>query len=66
MKKTVILLSLVASGILVKAQTNPAISSWLQNTNGTKGRHYVNGNFTPINDNDSVNVQTVLYSATWA
>ena len=47
------------------AQNNPAISSWLQNTSGIKGRHYVSGNSTPIQDNDSVNVQTVLYSSNW-
>ncbi len=45
-----------------EAQTNPAITSWLRNTTGIKGRHYVSGNSTPINDNDSANVQTVLYS----
>ncbi len=66
MKKMAIVKALLASAILLQAQTNPAITSWLQNTNGAKGRHYVNGNFTPINDNDSVNVQTVLYSATWS
>ncbi len=46
------------------AQT-PELSSWLINTNGAKGRHYVNGNSTPIQDNDSVNVQRVQYSTNW-
>ncbi|CAN5533691.1 hypothetical protein BH11BAC2_BH11BAC2_16520 [soil metagenome] len=44
------------------AQTNPVITSWLQNTTGILGRHYVSGNSTPINDVDSANVQSVLYS----
>lgn len=43
----------------------PALSAWLQNTTGTLSRHYVNGNSIPIQDNDSVNVQTVLYSNNW-
>ena len=50
---------------LGNAQTNPAISSWLRNTNGTTGRHYVSGNSTPINDAALVNVQTVQYSGSW-
>ena len=45
------------------AQTNPAITSWLQN-NSIFGRHYVNGNSTPIQDNALANVQAVKYSAT--
>jgi hypothetical protein len=43
----------------------PALSAWLQNTTGTLSLHYVNGNSIPIQDNDSVNVQTVLYSNNW-
>ncbi len=50
---------------LGNAQTNPAISSWLRNTTGTTGRHYVSGNSTPINDAALVNVQTVQYSGSW-
>lgn len=50
---------------LSNAQTNPAISSWLRNTNGTTGRHYVSGNSTAINDADLVNVQAVQYSGSW-
>jgi hypothetical protein len=46
------------------AQT-PELSAWLINTNGALGRHYVNGNSTPIQDNDSVNVQRVQYSNNW-
>lgn len=58
-----VLCSLVLSAI---AQTNPAITSWIITKDGTKGRHYVKGNSTPVQDNDSVNVQTVLYSANYA
>ena len=47
------------------AQTNPAITKWLQNTT-IKGRHYVAGNSTPIQDNFLANVQSVKYSATAA
>jgi len=47
------------------AQVSPALSSWLRNTSGTTGRHYVQGNSTPINDNDLVNVQSVQYSNNW-
>jgi len=46
-------------------QTNPAITNWLINTTGLTGRHYVNGNPTPIVDAVSANVQTVQYSASW-
>ena len=47
------------------AQTNPAVTKWLQNTT-IKGRHYVAGNSTPIQDNFLANVQSVKYSATAA
>ncbi len=66
-KFTYVLLLLASiAGESLNAQANPAITSWLQNTTGIKGRHYVSGNSTAINDNDSANVQTVLYSAGWA
>ena len=45
------------------SQTNPIITSWLRNTTGITGRHYVGGNSTPINDNTLANVQKVEYSA---
>jgi hypothetical protein len=47
------------------AQTNPAITSWLRNTTGILGRHYVSGNSTPITDNVLANVQSVKYSSSW-
>ena len=46
--------------------TNPAITSFLQNTTGIRGRHYVSGNPTPIQDTAHANVQRVRYSATAA
>ncbi len=48
------------------AQTNPAITAWLQNTTGIMGSHYISGNPTVINDAVEANVQTVQYSANWA
>lgn len=64
MKKIVISAALLLSA-WSNAQVSPAISSWLRNTTGTTGRHYVQGNSTPINDADLVNVQSVQYSNNW-
>lgn len=61
MKKICIILLL--TGFNAMAQINPAITSWLRNTTGITGRHYVSGNSTPISDATSANVQTVQYSA---
>lgn len=66
MKKGILcsfLLSLVCN---LYAQTNPAITSWLINTAGLKGRHYVNGNSIPVQDNVLANVQSVQYSTDWS
>jgi hypothetical protein len=65
MKTQKLLLALLLAGGL-QAQTNPAITSWLINTDGTTGRHYVQGNSTPIVDATLANVQMVQYSANWA
>jgi len=62
MKKILITSAFTTLSALVFAQTNPAISSWLQNTT-VKGRHYVSGNSTPIADTYTANVQSVKYSA---
>ena len=43
------------------AQTNPAITSWLQNTT-TTGSYYMSGNSTTISNNILVNCQLVEYS----
>lgn len=65
MKKILATSVLVGSVFMLTAQTNPAITSWLQNTT-IKGRHYVSGNSTPINDASlTANVQTVQYSANY-
>lgn len=45
------------------AQMNPAITNWMINTTGIKGRHYIKNNSTPIQDTASANVQLVQYSA---
>ena len=65
MKKILSALLLLAA-FHANAQTNPAITKWLQNTTGIQGRHYVNGNSTPITDPVQANVQSVKYSANWS
>lgn len=57
------ILALLAS--MLFAQTNPAITSWLQNTTKT-GTYYMSGNSTAISNGILVNCQKVDYSATWA
>lgn len=64
MKKKFLIIASVFGISNLFAQTNPAITSWLQNTTGITGRHYVSGNSTPITDAVEANVQTVQYSAT--
>jgi len=61
MKKSVLTAILAISQIAAFGQTNPAITSWLQNTIIT-GRHYVAGNSTVIVDNNLANVQKVQFS----
>ena len=65
MIKTTVHLSvfLLFGALSLSAQTNPAITKWLQNTT-IKGRHYVAGNSTPIQDAFLANVQSVKYSST--
>jgi hypothetical protein len=53
------------TGAISFAQTNPAITGWLQNTTGITGRHYVAGNSTPIIDAVQANVQSVKYDANY-
>ncbi|MFM7155449.1 MAG: hypothetical protein ACKOZV_15115, partial [Bacteroidota bacterium] len=65
MKKQILVPPLLLLVFQISAQTNPAITSWLLNTTGLKGRHYVQGNPTPIQDNTPANVQTVQYSDNW-
>jgi len=58
-------LSLIALSSFSYSQTNPAITSWLRNTTGITGRHYVSGNSTPISDATLANVQKVEYSTNY-
>lgn len=64
MKKLFLVFTLGVSSIY-NAQTNPAITAWLQNTTGIMGSHYVSGNSTPIADAVEANCQSVQYSANW-
>ena len=65
MYKITTLFVLLLTATILQAQTDPGITSWLQNTTGIMGRHYVKGNSTAINDNVEANVQKVQYSADW-
>jgi hypothetical protein len=65
MKKSILSFTLLCFAVWSNAQVSPSISSWLRNTTGATGRHYVQGNSTPINDADLVNVQSVQYSNNW-
>jgi YHYH protein/Secretion system C-terminal sorting domain len=68
MKLTLRMIGAVQGLLLVvggHSQTNPIITSWIQNTNGATGSHYVSGNSTAIQDNVEVNTQEVAYSASW-
>ena len=68
MKKvlTLLFISLWFFASSISAQTNPAITKWLQNTTVT-GRHYVKtGSTAPVTDAYLANVQKVQYSATFA
>ena len=65
MKKNTFIILALAGALCSKAQTNPAITQWLQNTTGIMGSHYTNGNSTPIADNVLANIQTVQYSTNW-
>lgn len=60
-RKTIQSLLLLILGISCSAQTNPVITSWLQN-NMITGSYYVSGNSTAINNNTLINCQKVEYS----
>lgn len=57
---------LLLSTMGTTAQTHPAIVAWLINTTNVTGRHYINGNPTPIADTAKANCQLVQYSADYA
>lgn len=54
---------IVFASFYLNAQTNPAITKWLQNTTST-GTYYVQGNSTAIPNNILVNCQQVRYTTT--
>ncbi|MES2800377.1 MAG: YHYH protein [Bacteroidota bacterium] len=64
MKKIVLLIALGCIPNLY-AQTNPAITSWLQNTTQT-GTYYNAGSSATIGNGILVNCQAVQYSTDWA
>ena len=57
-------LTMALCSAAIFAQTNPAITAWLQNTTLT-GNYYRAGNSTLIANNILVNCQKVQYSANW-
>jgi hypothetical protein len=63
MKKFGFVIISLVSFFQAMSQTNPVITAWLRNTTGILGKHYAKNNPTLINDADSANVKTVLYSA---
>ena len=63
LKRNVTLMAISLLGISAQAQSNPAITQWMQNTTQI-GSYYVSGNSTPISNNLLVNCQQVEYSAT--
>lgn len=65
MKKLVLFCTLLTIAAASQAQTNPAITSWLQNTTVT-GTYYVAGNSTALPNNILVNCQKVEYSNDFA
>ncbi|GHC53552.1 YHYH protein [Ulvibacter litoralis] len=64
-KQLAYLITFIAFVGSVAAQENPIITEWIQNHTGITGRHYVEGNSTPINDAVLANVQSVDYSDDW-
>lgn len=62
MMKNILFASLLLGSALCHAQTNPAITSWLQNTTQT-GTYYVSGNSTALSNGILVNCQSVEYSS---
>ncbi|MCU0431570.1 MAG: YHYH protein [Cytophagaceae bacterium] len=64
MKRALTLITLMLVAITIKAQLNPAITNWLQNTTIT-GTYYTNGNSTPQSNSILVNCQSVKYSTNY-
>jgi hypothetical protein len=55
-----IIILILLNVISVSAQTNPIITSWLQNTT-VNGSYYMKNNPTAISNNIKANVQLVRY-----
>jgi hypothetical protein len=64
MKNTILTLFTVCLFAPSFAQTNLAITAWLQN-DSILGSYYMQGNSTAITNNTLANVQTVQYSTDW-
>lgn len=64
MTKKIITAAICCTALTGFAQLNPAITAWLQNTT-QMGSHYIQNNYTPIQDNTAVNCQVVQYSTSW-
>lgn len=64
MKNIASIFGAIAISTISFAQTNPAITSWLQNTT-TTGSYYMSGNSTAIDNGIAVNCQQVEYSTNW-
>jgi hypothetical protein len=65
MKNIYYLFGILFISQITNSQTNPVITSWLQNTTGITGRHYLSGNSTPIDDAVLANIQAVQFSSNW-
>ncbi len=64
MKKHLLLLFSCFAFSMIHAQS-PTIYSWLINTTGITGQHYLAGNSTPIADTTLANISSVEYSSNW-
>ena len=62
MKNKIVLFFIALISLSAWSQTNPAITSWLQN-NTVTGTYYVQGNSTALSNGILVNCQEVEYSA---
>lgn len=64
MRKVILIFISLSISLVSYNQTNPAITSWLQNTT-ILGTYYVSGNSTALSNNILVNCQEVSYSTYW-
>lgn len=65
-KRKLFILASIILATNMSAQVSPTISSWIRNTTGIIGRHYVSGNSTPLVDAGyPANVQSVAYNASF-